>query len=77
MPLYELWEWDMINGEYVYREEFEAKDDEEAFSILRSVIEEAREEGWECEEQPDGTFICTKTEDEYYYEHQVGVERKE
>lgn len=85
------WEWDCINGEYVYRdyygEEVEVEDEDELWEIvgrrLEEVVEEARENGWECEDDVEGSVICTKPcedgegEDECIYQHQVGFDIEE
>lgn len=91
MPKYRvyLWEWDMVNGEYVYRDYYgeviEAEDEDKLWEILNKNLEEmakdAEKEGWDCEGEPEGSMICTKrceeeevTEEECVYEHQIGYD---
>ena len=88
------WEWDMINLEYVYRdyygEEIEVENEDELDEIinrrLEEIVEEAEENGWECEDGPEDSVICTKPcedwegeeveagEDICVYQHQVGFD---
>ena len=70
MPKYKvyLWEWDMLNGEYTYRDYYgetvEAEDEDALWEILNKRLDEmsreAEGEGWDCENEPDGSLICTK-----------------
>lgn len=71
-----LWEWDMLNGEYIYKEEIEADTEEELYKILEEEIKNAEENyGWQCEETGNGDYICTKQdEDGYPIEHQIGID---
>jgi len=70
-----LWEWDMQNGEYIYKEEIEADTEEELYKILEETIKEAIDNGWDCEETLNGDYICTKPDEEGYpIEHQVGID---
>jgi len=74
MPRYRLIEWDMDNGEVLYREEFEAKDIEEALKYLESIVKDAEKEGWECEPTPNGDYICVKEKEGYPIQRQLLIE---
>ena len=89
-----LYEWDMNNGEYLYRDYYgdivNVKDEEELWRIidkrLNEIVEEAKEEDWECEEDANGSLICSKrceeeyiegTEEECIYQREIGYDIEE
>jgi hypothetical protein len=80
MPKFRVryWEWDMNNGEYIYKSDWEiveARDEEELISrlerSLRRVAKDYESEGWDCEEfaGDDLAIICTRCEE---YEEEEG-----
>lgn len=70
LPVYELYELDIDNGEVIYREYYDA---DEARRALEEYIREAEKEGWSCSQLPDGRYVCTKCDEEGCYNRELGV----
>lgn len=66
----EYYEWDVVRREYVYRERFTLESEEEAVRGLEEAVRDLEDDGWVCEPQGDGSYICTKF---VFLRYKVGV----
>jgi hypothetical protein len=69
---YRVYEWDMIEGELLTHREYDTE--EEAIQALESIIRDAEKRDWDCWYDGSGRYICTKCEEGYCYERELGIE---
>jgi len=65
----------MINERFLYRDKFVVKDAGEAIYYLENVVGDAESEGWDCNRDARGCYVCSKVDgDRIVMQRQICIE---